>query len=111
MVKQHKRFVQNQVQTHFSQKEKKKYPFWKIAMATFFQVPDETLATLPVFYGVGRHRRRVENYSSIQIYQEEKIVLHCPKMSVTIVGKALQIICLNEDEVMIEGYIEHIEYR
>ena len=40
-----------------------------------------------------------------------KIVLHCPKMSVTIVGKALQIICLNEDEVMIEGYIEHIEYR
>ena len=51
MVKQHKRFVQNQVQTHFSQKEKKKYPFWKIAMATFFQVPDETLATLPVFYG------------------------------------------------------------
>ena len=70
MVKQHKRFVQNQVQTHFSQKEKKKYPFWKIAMATFFQVPDETLATLPVFYGVGRHRLRVENYSSIQIYQE-----------------------------------------
>ncbi|MFR3436416.1 MAG: hypothetical protein ACLTSO_11295 [Coprococcus sp.] len=58
MVKQHKRFVQNQVQTHFSQKEKKKYPFWKIAMATFFQVPDETLATLPVFYGVGRHRLR-----------------------------------------------------
>ena len=89
MVKQHKRFVQNQVQTHFSQKEKKKYPLWKIAM----------------------HRLRVENYSSIQIYQEEKIVLHCPKMSVTIVGKALQIICLNEDEVMIEGYIEHIEYR
>ena len=101
MVKQHKRFVQNQVQTHFSQKEKKKYP----------KVPDETLANLPVFYGVGRHRLRVENYSSIQIYQEEKIVLHCPKMSVTIVGKALQIICLNEDEVMIEGYIEHIEYR
>ena len=27
MVKQHKRFVQNQVQTHFSQKEKKKYQF------------------------------------------------------------------------------------
>ena len=103
MVKQHKRFVQNQVQTHFSQKEKKTYPLWKIAMATFFQVPD--------FYGVGGHRLRVENYSSIQIYQEEKIVLHCPKMSVTIVGKALQIICLNEDEVMIEGYIEHIEYR
>ena len=100
MVKQHKRFVQNQVQTHFSQKEKKKYPFLKIALATFLQVPDETLAALPVFYGVGRHRLR-----------EEKIVLHCPKMSVTIVGKALQIICLNEDEVMIEGYIEHIEYR
>ena len=58
MVKQHKRFVQNQVQTHFSQKEKKKYPLWKIAMATFFQVPDETLANLPVFYGVGRHRLR-----------------------------------------------------
>lgn len=56
MVKQHKRFIQNQVQTHFSQKEKKKYPLWKIAMATFLQVPDETLATLPVFYGVGRHR-------------------------------------------------------
>ena len=100
MVKQHKRFVQNQVQTHFSQKEKKKYPFLKIALATFLQVPDETLAALPVFY-----------YSSVQSYQEEKIVLLCPKMSVTIVGKALQIICLNEDEVMIEGYIEHIEYR
>ena len=40
MVKQHKRFVQNQVQTHFSQKEKKKYPFLKIALATFLQVPD-----------------------------------------------------------------------
>ena len=106
MVKQHKRFVQNQVQTHFSQKEKKKYPFLKIALATFLQV-----AALPVFYGVGRHRLRVENYSSVQSYQEEKIVLLCPKMSVTIVGKALQIICLNEDEVMIEGYIEHIEYR
>ena len=111
MVKQHKRFVQNQVLTHFSKKVKYKFPFFNFAMATFFQVPDETLATLPVFYGVGRHRLRVENYSSIQIYQEEKIVLHCPKMSVTIVGKALQIICLNEDEVMIEGYIEHIEYR
>ena len=111
MVKQHKRFVQNQVQTHFSQQENKQYPFCKISIANFFQVPYETLATLPVFYGVGRHRLRVENYSSIQIYQEEKIVLHCPKMSVTIVGKALQIICLNEDEVMIEGYIEHIEYR
>ena len=111
MVKQHKRFVQNQVQTHFSQKEKKKYPFLKIALATFLQVQDETLAALPVFYGVGRHRLRVENYSSVQSYQEEKIVLLCPKMSVTIVGKALQIICLNEDEVMIEGYIEHIEYR
>ena len=45
MVKQHKRFVQNQVQTHFSQKEKKKYPFLKIALATFLQVPDETLAS------------------------------------------------------------------
>ena len=111
MVKQHKRFVQNQVQTHFSQKEKKKYPFLKIALATFLQVPDETLAALPVFYGVGLHRLRVENYSSVQSYQEKKIVLLCPKMSVTIVGKALQIICLNEDEVMIEGYIEHIEYR
>ena len=111
MVKQHKRFVQNQVQTHFSQKEQKKYPFLKIALATFLQVPDETLAALPVFYGVGQHRLRVENYSSVQSYQEEKIVLLCPKMSVTIVGKALQIICLNEDEVMIEGYIEHIEYR
>ena len=111
MVKQHKRFVQNQVQTHFSQKEKKKYPFWKIAMATFFQVPDETLATLPVFYGVGRHRLRVENLCSINLFEEEKIVLHWPKLSVRIVGKALQIICLNEDEVMIEGYIEHIEYR
>ena len=44
-MKQHKRFVQNQVQTHFSQKEKKKYPFWKIAMSTFFQVPDETSAS------------------------------------------------------------------
>ena len=82
MVKQHKRFVQNQVQTHFSQKEKKKYPLWKIAMATFFQVPDETLANLPVFYGVGRHRLRVENYSSIQIYQEEKIVLHIVEKTV-----------------------------
>ena len=111
MMKQHKRFVQNQVQTHFSQKEKKKYPFWKIAMATFFQVPDETLVTLPVFYGVGRHRLQVENYSSIQIYQEEKILLHCPKMSVMIVGKGLQITRLNEDEVMIEGDIKQIEYR
>ena len=111
MMKQHKRFVQNQVQTHFSQKEKKKYPVWKIAMATFFQVPDETLVTLPVFYGVGRHRLQVENYSSIQIYQEEKIVLHCPKMSVMIVGKKLQITCINEDEVVIEGVIRKIEYQ
>ncbi|MFQ9388156.1 MAG: YabP/YqfC family sporulation protein [Coprococcus sp.] len=77
----------------------------------FFQVPDETLATLPVFMVLAGIGFGWKNYSSIQIYQEEKIVLHCPKMSVTIVGKALQIICLNEDEVMIEGYIEHIEYR
>ena len=111
MVKQHKRFVQNQVQTHFAQKGRKKYPFLKIALATFLQVPDVTLAALHVFYGVGRHRFRGGNYSSVQSYQEEKIVLLCPKMSVTIVGKALQIICLNEDDVMIEGYIEHIEYR
>ena len=83
----------------------------KIALATFLQVPDETLATLPVFYGVGRHRLRVENYSSVQIYQEEKIVLLCPKMSVTILGKELQIICLNEDEVIIEGDIKQIEYH
>lgn len=110
-MKQHKRFVRNQVQTHFSQKKEKKYPFWKIALATFLQVPDETLATLPVFYGVGRHRLRVENYSSVQIYQEEKIVLLCPKMSVIILGKGLQITCLNEDEVMIEGCIKHIEYQ
>ena len=96
-MKQHKKFVQNQVQTHFSQKEKKKYPFLKIALATFLQVPDETLAALPVFYGVGRHRLRVENYSSVQSYQEEKIVLLCPKMVVTIVGKKLQITCINED--------------
>ena len=111
MMKQHKRFVQNQVQTHFSQKEKKKYPFWKIAMATFLQVPDETLTTLPVFYGMGRHRLRVENYSSVQSYQEEKIVLLCPKMSVTIVGKKLQITCINKDEVVIEGVIRKIEYQ
>lgn len=110
-MKQHKKFVQNQVQTHFSQKEKKKYPFWKIALATFLQVPDETLTTLPVFYGVGRHRLRVENYSSVQSYQEEKIVLLCPKLSVTILGKGLQIICMNEDEVMIEGDIRQIEYH
>ena len=106
-MKQHKKFVQNQVQTHFSQKEKKKYPFLKIALATFLQVPDETLAALPVFYGVGRHRLRVENYSSVQSYQEEKIVLLCPKM----VGKKLQITCINEDEVVIEGVIRKIEYQ
>ena len=88
-MKQHKKFVQNQVQTHFSQKEKKKYPF----------------------LGVGRHRLRVENYSSVQSYQEEKIVLLCPKMVVTIVGKKLQITCINEDEVVIEGVIRKIEYQ
>lgn len=110
-MKQHKKFVQNQVQTHFSQKEKKKYPFLKIALATFLQVPDETLTTLPVFYGVGRHRIRVENYSSVQIYQEDRVVLLCPKVSVTIVGKGLQITCLNGDEVMIEGCIKQIEYH
>ena len=77
MVKQHKRFVQNQVQTHFSQKEKKKYPFWKIAMATFFQVPDETLATLPVFYGVGRHRLRVPLYKFIRRKRLYCIVRKC----------------------------------
>ena len=36
MVKQHKRFVQNQVQTHFSQKEKKKYPFLKTRTVMYF---------------------------------------------------------------------------
>lgn len=110
-MKQHKRFVQNQVQTHFSLKEKKKYPFWRIALATFLRVPDETLAALPVIYGVGRHRFRVENYLSVQIYQEDRVVLLCPKMSIVIVGKGLQIICLNEDEVMIEGDIKQIEYH
>ena len=110
-MKQHKRFVQNQVQTHFSRKEKKKYPFWKIALATFLQVPDETLTALPVIYGVGRHRLRVENYLSVQIYQEDRVVLLCPEMSIVILGKKLQMTCLNEDEVMIEGCISHIEYR
>ena len=90
--------------TFFSKREEE-------ALATFLQVPDETLTTLPVFYGVGRHRLRVENYSSVQSYQEEKIVLLCPKMVVTIVGKKLQITCINEDEVVIEGVIRKIEYQ
>ena len=110
-MKQHKKFVQNQVQTHFSQKEKKKYPFWKIAMATFLQVPDETLTDFPVLYGVGEHRLRVENYLSVQSYQEDRVVLLCSNLSVTVVGKKLQITCVNEDELVIEGVIRQIEYQ
>ena len=80
MVKQHKRFVQNQVQTHFSQKEKKKYPLWKIAMATFFQVPDETLANLPVFMvlaGIGFGWKIIPLYKYIRRKRLYCIVRKC----------------------------------
>ena len=110
-MRRHKQFVKSQVQTHFAQQEKKPYPFFRIALATFLQVPEETLANLPVISGVGRHRLRIENCLSIQTYQEEQIVLLCTEMMIVIIGKKLQIVCLNEDEVVIEGEIERLEYR
>ena len=110
-MRRHKQFVKSQVRTHFAHQEKKTYPFLRIALATFLQVPEETLVNLPVISGVGRHRLRIENCLLIQTYQEKEIVLLCTEMKIVIVGERLQIVYLNEDEVVIEGKIERLEYR
>lgn len=110
-MKAHRHFVRTQMKTHFSSKEKKDYPFLHIALASMLQIPDETLSELPVVSITGQHRIHIENYTSVLIYEAEKIVLLCPKVSMTILGKHLKIARLNPDEIQIEGYIQSVAYQ
>ncbi|MGN0204768.1 MAG: YabP/YqfC family sporulation protein [Coprococcus sp.] len=110
-MKAHRHFVRTQIRTHFSQKEKEPYPFLHIALASMLQIPAETLTELPVLSMTGRHRLRVENYTSVLTYETGKIVLLCPKASLVILGEHLKIARLDRDEILIEGYIENIAYR
>jgi sporulation protein YqfC len=110
-VKRHRQFVHTQEKQYFSSQEKKKYPFLRIAMASFLQIPEETLTKLPIVSITGQHSVCIENYTSVLVYETEKIVLLCAKMSVTLSGRHLKIICLNKDEVRVEGYILKIEYH
>ncbi len=110
-MKAHRHFVRTQIRTHFFQKEKKSYPFLHIALASMLQIPAETVTELPVLSMTGRHRLRVENYTSVLTYEVERIVLLCPGISLIILGKHLKIARLDRDEILIEGYIENIAYR
>lgn len=110
-MKAHRHFVRNQVRTHFAPKDKKDYPFWHIALASWLQIPDETLTELPVLSVTGRHRLSVENYSSVQVYEPGKIVLLCRSISLVILGNHLKIVRLNQDEILVEGYIDSIAYK
>lgn len=110
-MKAHRLFVRTQIRTHFSQKEKKAYPFFHIAMASFIQIPEETLTELPVLTVTGRHRLQVENYTSVLTYESGKIILLCPRVSLVILGEHLTIARLNRDEILIDGYIRNISYN
>ena len=110
-MKTHRHFVHTQIKNHFSSKEKKDYPFLHIALASMLQVPDETLTELPVVSITGQHRIHIEHYTSVLTYETEKIVLLCPKVSMTILGEHLKIVRLNPDEIQIDGCIQNIAYH
>ncbi len=110
-MKAHRHFVRTQKKSFFSTKEKKDYPFLHIALASMLQIPEETLSDLPVVSLTGQHRVHIENYTSVLTYETEKIVLLCPKVSMTILGKHLKIARLNPDEIQIEGFIQSISYQ
>lgn len=110
-MKAHHHFVRTQTKEHFTPKEKKRYPFLRIALASLLQIPDETLTELPVLSAAGRHSLRIENYTSITTYETGKIILLCPRVSIVILGNHLKIVRLNRDEILIEGYIQSITYR
>lgn len=110
-MKKHRHFVNSQVKAHFSSKGKKSYPFLHIALASLLQVPDETFSGLPVVTMTGQHSIHIENYTSVLTYESEKIILLCPKVTLTILGGPLRITRLNPDEIQIDGYIQSISYR
>lgn len=110
-MKKHRQFVHTQEKQHFLSKEKKNYPFLRIALATFLQIPEETLTELPVLSVTGQHAVRIENFRSVLVYEPDKIVILCSELSMTLLGSHLSIICLNQDEIQVKGYIRAIEYH
>ena len=74
-------------------------------LSSLLEIPLDMIADVPRITLNDNRELSVENYKSIEGYEPEEIVLRSKNYRIVITGKALQIIAITDDEILIQGMV------
>ncbi len=84
---------------------------FRAKVADFFELPSEIVLDLPRLVLTGRQRLLIENHRGIREYAKDLIRLGTPAGKLKITGADLEILVIDQEQVEIEGRIDHIEWE
>lgn len=79
-------------------------------ISTAFEIPKEIVLDMPFISLRGNNEAVVENYKGIIEYSSEKIRINTSVGVLKFAGSKMAIKCLDLNNIIITGCIEHIEF-
>lgn len=83
----------------------------KYRMAEVTSMPKDVVLGVPIVTIIGKCEVRIENYQGIIEYTELLIRIKVKDSQIRVVGRNLQIEYYTNDDMMIMGNIEKVEYQ
>lgn len=72
-------------------------------------IPKDIVLGMPVVTVIGNCQVHIENYRNILEITDCRIKIMTKKGPLTVLGKRLSVQYYNEDDLIIDGFIQHIE--
>lgn len=82
----------------------------KEQFADLFSLPHDILCGASNVTILGSMRVIIENYKGILEYNTEEIILQGKQSKICILGSCLKVRCYNEEEMVIDGHIDSVQF-
>ncbi len=92
---------------HESRKRRRKL-YEKIS--AFLEIPQESVADIPVFVLRGRHELEAEGCTGVLEYEAERIILALAKGRITVLGNMLELSDFSDRHLCVRGNIESVSF-
>ena len=79
-------------------------------IAEFCEIPQESVADIPVFVLRGRHELEAEGCTGVLEYEAERIILSVGKNRITVRGSFLELSDFSDRHLCVRGNIESVSY-
>ncbi|OWZ83059.1 sporulation protein YqfC [Natranaerobius trueperi] len=83
----------------------------KAMFTDFFDLPKDIVLNLPRIIIIGDTQFYVENHRGVSEYSENKIRIKISGGEISVTGSSLVLRNIFEEEILIEGNIENIEFN